>query len=114
MRLLFDLLPRAAGEDRNVLASRMAAYPGALSTRRHLLEEALDRGTRSRQRQLAEAVRQLRVYAGERCWPAARPSTSKLATTPPSTSGRRVEVEGSFSGKLDGSPGTLSPPTDRP
>lgn len=65
MRMVFDLMPRATETDWAVIARRMAAYPAALSTYRRLLEEALARGIHSPRRQVAEAIRQLRVYAGE-------------------------------------------------
>lgn len=65
MRMVFDLMPRAVEADWAVIARRMAAYPAALACYRQLLEEALARGIPSPRRQVAEAIRQLRVYAGE-------------------------------------------------
>jgi uncharacterized protein (DUF885 family) len=64
MRMAFDLMPRESAADWSTIAKRLAAYPAALATFRELLEESLRRKIASPRRQIAEAVRQLRVYGG--------------------------------------------------
>jgi len=64
MRMVFDMMPRESVDDWETIARRMAAFPGAVERYRALLEAARQRGIRSPRRQVAEAIRQLRVYGG--------------------------------------------------